>query len=717
MNPCANEMIPLSTQDVEDVEASSSATTLEENVGPSSHAGIRFMVPESDKTHRAFQPLPYDMEQALLSLQRPLLDHITSDEALSRDFQFGSHQVWGVHPWYNQVTVSEQDCGTFPQHLDDPSSVLPMNSLSAHLSGLPSAGTESTEVVIERPSEKKLAPCRQVRQDRLPKQFTQGKFGANIKQRELESFVSCFKPLACTRSNVRRCAIGRPSSKARGELASVLGSTRIPGHHDCQKPSDLSVEMLSSSPSSEVSPASAISSPRWSDGTLPLMTKAPSSPNVPTSDTLPLSVSLCSKESSISDASYGLQHLSHLRKTKTCSNIYHQTNFQQSTLLPTEAHRLMEFGAVTSPIQPSNEPTELSRNDSGPSIADQDGTAFETFKSPIAIEPTDPKPLPCPPNLHLLTKDESKPLKSRVSSSRTRGQRRSEPCIPANIRSRQDAQALITSHGPSLRRYISDAENAPISSTSSKPPSNKRASGILQTPVPASSAKIVTEPGSWSQSKRWMSQTSKERMMFQKVITNLFHLSANKSPFVPQSPAELTAFRAEMADIKKRRLSREVGWRIATLESRRARSKGSGEKATRLVPFLLGKQFKDTLSPVFAVPSCFVEHISQEETQWVPWPSMSEFKDEGDKRSLKHGRRLPLPRLGISTLPMGIVSEGGYKAPWQMKSVKIDSRFIYPASDFTGQSDVFSYEPPLTECDVPCYLLESIQAMEEELDD
>ncbi|KAG5949493.1 hypothetical protein E4U60_004751 [Claviceps pazoutovae] len=710
-------MIPPLTQDVEDVEASSSATTLEENVGPSSHAGIRFMVPESDKTHRAFQSLPYDMELSLLSLQRPLLDHITSDEALSRDFQFGSHQVWSVHPWYNQVTVSEQDCGTFPQHLDEPSSVLPMSLLSAQLSGLPSAGTESTEVVIEKPSEKKLAPCRQVRQDRLPKRFTQGKFGANIKQRELESFVSCFKPLACPRSNVRRCAISRPSSKARGELASVLGSTRIPGHHVCRKPSDLSVEMLSSSPSSEVSPASATSSPRWSNGTLPLMTKATSSPDVPNSGTFPLSVSLCSKESSICDTSDGLQHLSHLRKTETCSNIYHQTSFEQSTLQPTEAHRLMEFGAVTSPIQPSNEPTELSRNDSDPPIVDQDGIAFETFRSPIAIEPTDPKPLPCLPNLHFLTKDEPKPLKFRSSSSRTQGQRRYEPCIPVNVRSRQDAQALITNHGPSLRRFVPDAENAPSSSTSSIPPSNKRASSSLQRPVPASSARIVTEPGSWSQSKRWMSQTSKERMMFQKVITNLFHMSANKSPFVPQSPAQLTAFRAEMADIKKRRLSREVGWRIATLESRRARSKTSGEKAARLVPFLLGKKFKDTLSPVFAVPSCFVEHVSQEETQWVPWPSMPEFKDEGDKRSLKHGRRLPLPRLGISVLPMAVVSEEEYKAPWQMNSVKIDSRFIYPASDFAEQSDLFSYEPPLTECDVPYYLLESIRAMEEELDD
>ncbi|KAG6033103.1 hypothetical protein E4U19_006877 [Claviceps sp. Clav32 group G5] len=701
INSCANEMMPPWTQHVEDVEASSSATTLEENAGPSSHAGIRFMMPESDETHRAFQPLPYDMEEDL--------------PALSRDLQFGSDQVWSVHPRYNQVIVSEQDCGTFRQHLDEPSSVLPMNSPSAHMSGLPSAGTESTEVVIEKPSKKKLAPCRQMIQDRLPKRFTQSKDGANTKQRELESSVSCFKPLACTRSNVRRCAIGRPLSKTRGSPASVLGSTRFPGHHDCRKPSELSVEMLSSSPRSEVSPASATFSPRWSDGILRLMTKAPSSPYVPNSDTLPLSFSPCSKESSIYDASYGLQHLSNLRKTDTCSNVYRQNSFKQSTLLPTEAHRLMEFRAVASPIQPSNEPTGLSRNDSDSSIADQYGSAFETFKSPIAIEPTDPKPLPCLPNLHFLAKDEPKPFKFRASSPRTRGQRRSDPCIPSNVRSRQDSQALITSHGPSLRWFVPDAENAP--SYSSIPLSNKRASSTLQTPVSASSARIVTEPGSWSQSKRWMSQTSKECMMFQKVITNLFHLSANKSPFVPQSPAELTAFRAEIAEIKKRRLSREMGWRIATLESRRARSKTSGEKATRLVPFLLGKRFKDTLSPVFAVPSCFAEHISQEETQWVPWPSMPEFKDEGDKRSLKHGRRLPLPRLAISTLPMAVISEEGYKAPWQMKSVKINNRFIHPTSDFAEQSDFFSYEPPLTECDVPNYLLESIQAMEEELDD
>jgi len=213
-----------------------------------------------------------------------------------------------------------------------------------------------------------------------------------------------------------------------------------------------------------------------------------------------------------------------------------------------------------------------------------------------------------------------------------------------------------------------------------------------------------------------MSQTSKERMTFQKMVTNLFHLSANNSPFVPQSPAELTAFRAEMADIKKKRLSREVGWRVATMERKRAQSKDSGEEAAKLVPFLLGRQYKDMLSPVLASRNCFAEHISQEATQWVPWPSLPEFKDEGDKRSLQHGRRFPLPRLGVSTQPIAIVSECGYKAPWQMKTVKIDTRFIHPASDLADQSD-FPYEPPLTEYDVPYYLLEAIRAMQEELDD
>ncbi|KAG5968857.1 hypothetical protein E4U57_004033 [Claviceps arundinis] len=719
MNPCAKKLMPSSTQDVEDVEASSSATTLKENAGPSSHAGIRFMMPESDETHRAFQPLPYDMEAALLPLQRPSLDNITSDAALSRDLQFGSHQVWSVHPWYNQGIVSEQDCGTLPQHLDESSSVLPMNSFSAHLSGLLSAGTESTEVVIEKPSEKKLAPCRQVIQNRLPKRFRHDNNGANIKKRELESFVSCFKPLACTRSNVRRCAIGRPLSKTRGEPASILGSTRISGHHDCRKPSDLSVEMLSSSPSSEVSPASATSSPRWSDSTLPLMTKAPSSPDVPKSDTSPLSVSLCSKESSIYDASYGLQHLSHLRKTtETCGNVYHQTSLEQPTLLPAEVQQSMRLEAVTSLIHPSYKPWELSQGDNGRSVlvADRRTIASETSKSPVAIKALDTEPLRRVSIRHILAKEEPEASRPEISS-RARGQRKSESCTSIGVRPRQDAQGLTTSLDPSLR-FLSATGNASISPGAlSTSVLNKRASYTLQTPAPASSARNVTEPGSWSQSKRWMSQTSKERMIFQRVTTNLFHLSANKSPFVPQSPAELTAFRAEMADIKKRRLSREVGWRIATLESRRARSKTSGEKAARLVPFLLGKRFKDTLSPVFAVPSCFAEHISQEETQWVPWPSMPEFKDEGDKRSLKHGRRLPLPRLGISALPMAVVSEGGNKAPWQMKTVKISSRFIHPTSDFAEQSDFFFYEPPLAECDVPYYLLKSIRAMEEELDD
>lgn len=49
--------------------------------------------------------------------------------------------------------------------------------------------------------------------------------------------------------------------------------------------------------------------------------------------------------------------------------------------------------------------------------------------------------------------------------------------------------------------------------------------------------------GSWSQSRRWVSQGTKERMAFQRMKINLQHIKLQNSPFVPQTPAALTALR------------------------------------------------------------------------------------------------------------------------------------------------------------------------------
>src|SRR4051794_34447273 len=68
-------------------------------------------------------------------------------------------------------------------------------------------------------------------------------------------------------------------------------------------------------------------------------------------------------------------------------------------------------------------------------------------------------------------------------------------------------------------------------------------------------------PGTWSQSKRWLSTEAKERQAFQKLTFNLRYLGADKSPFLPQTPRELTVFLAESKEMQKKRLLREVARR------------------------------------------------------------------------------------------------------------------------------------------------------------
>ncbi|KAG5953786.1 hypothetical protein E4U53_002642 [Claviceps sorghi] len=712
MNPCAEDFTPRSTPAI---EGKSSLTALDGDVGPSGSPGIRLMAPESDKTHQAVDSLPYHVAQASLSLQIPLFNHITPCASFPLGFYVGSHQIWSVQPWYNPVIVSGRDCGTSSQPLPGPSSFRPMNPMLAHMSSLRPSAIASAEVVVEGPSTTKAAPGRQMGQDRLPKEFNQDELGGNIKRRDLEYLVSGLKPLACTPSNARRRKIGNPAhglrkttKKTREKSASLLGSTRYLSHYDRRQFSDLSVEILSSLPSSAssaASAASATSSPPWSDNAVPLMCEGPLSSDVLSLDTPKPPDSLHSNNLSMSDESHSPQQLSDVRKT--ARSVSSQTSPQHQSLVPLDAQELTELEAV----KPSKQLSEALA-DPGQGInklSFVDATASENLQSAAAID-SDLGPLPSLSDMHLLTKDELKALGMSMPD-----QLNSDPCISKSVRPQQDVQRLASRLESSRTGLISDSDNDTRSTTVSKT-CNKGAFSALQRPAATGSGRNTTESGSWSQSKRWMSQTSKERMTFQKMVTNLFHLSANNSPFVPQSPAELTAFRAEMADIKKKRLSREVGWRVATMERKRTHPKDSGEEAANLVPFLLGRKFKDTLSPVFASRNCFAEHISQEDSQWVPWPSLPEFKDEGDKRSLQHGRRFPLPRLGVNMQPIAILSERGCKATWQMKTVKIDTRFIHPTSDFADYPD-FPYEPPLTEYDVPYYLLEAIQAMQEELDD
>ncbi|KAK2593794.1 hypothetical protein QQS21_008502 [Conoideocrella luteorostrata] len=241
--------------------------------------------------------------------------------------------------------------------------------------------------------------------------------------------------------------------------------------------------------------------------------------------------------------------------------------------------------------------------------------------------------------------------------------------------------------------------------------SNRGAFSVVQASAELQHKKNATESGSWSQSKGWMSQSTKERRRFEKMTANLVHLGAGRSEFVPKSPAELAALRAEMTAMESKRLSRQLSRRMDKLERKKLRNIETGVEKEEVMPvqILLGKRFKDGLSTFFASTICFRDHILRDKHQGVPWPTLAEFKEEGDKKSLQCGRKFPLPRLGI----IAHESEGksGHSrleetSDWRLRTVKIDTQFLLPVEPYTNPRES-AQAPSLSEIllqEVPEYL-------------
>ncbi|RSL46620.1 hypothetical protein CEP54_013760 [Fusarium duplospermum] len=192
----------------------------------------------------------------------------------------------------------------------------------------------------------------------------------------------------------------------------------------------------------------------------------------------------------------------------------------------------------------------------------------------------------------------------------------------------------------------------------------------------SSSALTGPESGTWSQSKRWTSTATKERQSFQKMMANLRYMGADQSPFVPQTPAELTAFRAAIAETEKLKLTEEVSRLVA-----RATAKNEdGETKQPLGELMGGKIFSDHLSPVFAMNNCFNKMLPSNLVMQAEWPPLSEFKEEGDKRAGRPGRCLPLPRLNLVAAryinrPWDVYNPDG-TIRWDKKVVQVGSHFI-----------------------------------------
>ncbi|KAM5355576.1 hypothetical protein ACJ41O_002222 [Fusarium nematophilum] len=209
----------------------------------------------------------------------------------------------------------------------------------------------------------------------------------------------------------------------------------------------------------------------------------------------------------------------------------------------------------------------------------------------------------------------------------------------------QDIKVSITDDQEQHQVKPSQPSHPPLNAPTG-PSSKLRIPFPVNSVAQPSSSLAGSESGAWSQSKRWTSIATKERQAFQKMMANLRYMGAGQSPFVPQSPAELTAFKAAMAEAQRVRLAQEVERRLARVNAKSAEN-SDGKEALHLAKLLGGRQFPDRMSPFFAAPNCFNKDLPARVHLRVPWPSLAEFKEDGDKRAARQGRCLPLPRLNM----------------------------------------------------------------------
>ncbi|KAF4984647.1 hypothetical protein FZEAL_223 [Fusarium zealandicum] len=235
--------------------------------------------------------------------------------------------------------------------------------------------------------------------------------------------------------------------------------------------------------------------------------------------------------------------------------------------------------------------------------------------------------------------------------------------------------------GDGLTRHDQRAPQVKISSSRNPPLNAPRGPSSRRQPITSAQQSLTLigpEAGAWSQSKRWTSTATKERQVFQKMMANLRYMGSDRSPFVPQNPSDLTAFKVTIAEALRLKLAEEVKRRVARANARSTgNSKGKGNQPLGVL--LRGKQYSDKLSPVFAADNCFNKYSPGSPLRRVPWPSLAELKEGGDKRTIRQGRCLPMPREhfvapgGSTTVEDACNLDGTVR--WQ-KKVAVERRYI-----------------------------------------
>lgn len=122
-------------------------------------------------------------------------------------------------------------------------------------------------------------------------------------------------------------------------------------------------------------------------------------------------------------------------------------------------------------------------------------------------------------------------------------------------------------------------------------------------------------------------------MAYQKMRHNLHYMGAGESPFVPQSAAELTSLKLSMTEERRRLITIKV--RILTAKLSQKEDLGSIEDTALPEPG----------HPLFLCESSGfgAQRDGEDNTGPVPWPTIVQLKEEGDRRAAGTTRQLPTP--------------------------------------------------------------------------
>lgn len=122
-------------------------------------------------------------------------------------------------------------------------------------------------------------------------------------------------------------------------------------------------------------------------------------------------------------------------------------------------------------------------------------------------------------------------------------------------------------------------------------------------------------------------------MAYQKMRQNLHYMGAGESPFVPQSAAELTSLKLSMTEERRRLIAIKV--KILTAKLSQKEDLASIKETALPEPG----------HPLFLCESSGfgAQRDGEDNTGPVPWPTVVQLKEEGDRRATGTTRQLPTP--------------------------------------------------------------------------